>query len=636
MWDLYIPPLLEDQRPRWHIGRRLALIPSVTAQCNRTMILSALTAGTPSGATFHSFKTRHGSEMILVIENASKGYLADFLVNLNDERRILSWEKRLKVCIDVARALSYLHYEMEDQKMIINRDIRSDQIGLDENWGAKIYDFAGSIFLPLDLEEEALYLDRVVGSRDYLDPEYLVTGQLKRESDVYSFGVVLLEILCGRLTYDPIFHKESDNGLARMARRSFNTQELENMIDPKIKEEIGEDNFILSRGPNKKSLHTFIGIAYKCVAETQNERPTMKVVLNELEKALFFQNKGSPRISLEDIKLATQNFRDDNCIGEGRFKKVYRGHLQHGDGFITTVLKRMDTRLGQGKQQFLNEVQILMEYKHENIISLLGYCDEKDEKIIVYEYASKGSLNLYLNNACLTWKKRLSICIDVASALDFLHGGVGRHAKVIIHGDVKTSNILLNSDWKAKLDGFELALISPLNQKTNNVIDHVRRILGYLDPEDNKSNFITNESDTYSFGVVLFEILCGRSLLAICRHEGHLPDFIRNNFGEGKHDDFVFEQIKEEIVPQSLSIFKKIAYKCIHPEREKRPKMKEVLMQLKKSLDFQILVNRMKKCRHGWVETREREWVVAGEGGDCCGVLVEVVVMQDWRWWLRR
>ncbi|MFS7990583.1 putative protein kinase RLK-Pelle-LRR-I-1 family [Helianthus anomalus] len=291
---------------------------------------------------------------------------------------------------------------------------------------------------------------------------------------------------------------------------------------------------------------------------------------------------------LEDIKRATQNFNNDNCIGGGGFGRVYKGDLQDGDGFKTIVAKRLDTRFGQGEQQFLSELQILMDYKHQNVIGLLGYCDEIDEKVIIYEYASRGSLDRYLNDSSLTWVKRLNICIDVASALDFLHGGGGKQAKVI-HRDIKSANILLNHDWKAKLADFGLSLISPLTHQTDYVIDHACGTPGYLDPLYRKSGFLTIESDIYSFGVVLFEMLCGRSTFVIHKHEGHyLPDFIKNRFDEGKHDEVVFKQIREQMEPKSLTTFQKIAYQCLHHEREERPTTKEVLMELEKALAFQL------------------------------------------------
>ncbi|XP_035836107.1 uncharacterized protein LOC110891457 [Helianthus annuus] len=526
------------------------------------------------------------SEMILVIDNFSNGFLGEYLGNFKD-KRVLTWEKRLKICIDVAHALKYIHYEMENRKTIINRDICSYNIGLDENLEAKIVNFWWSVFLPPNQDDDSLFLDWI-GKYYYIDPEYKKTGKLKRESDVYGFGVVLFEILCGRLAHDHL--KESELGLAHVARRSFNTGSLEELIDPLIKEEIGENKFVLNRGPNKDSLHTFITIAHQCVAETQDQRPTMKVVVKELEKALFFQNnnKDNPKMSLEDIKRVTQNFHDDNLIGGGGFGKVYKGNLQDGDGIKTIVAKRLDTRFGQGEQQFFSELQILLDYKHENVIGLLGYCDEIDEKVLIYEYLSRGSLDKYLDDTSLTWVKRLNICIDVARALDFLHGGVGKQAKVI-HRDIKTENILLNNDWKAKLADFGLSLICSINQETDYIIDHACGTRGYVDPLYRQSGFLTIESDIYSFGVVLFEILCGRSTFAIHKHKGHyLPYFIKNNFEEGKHAEVVFEQIREQIVPQSLTTFQEIAYQCLHLEREKRPTTKKVLVELEKALEFQL------------------------------------------------
>ncbi|KAJ0691278.1 putative protein kinase RLK-Pelle-CrRLK1L-1 family [Helianthus annuus] len=234
------------------------------------------------------------SEMILVIDNFSNGFLGEYLGNFKD-KRVLTWEKRLKICIDVAHALKYIHYEMENRKTIINRDICSYNIGLDENLEAKIVNFWWSVFLPPNQDDDSLFLDWI-GKYYYIDPEYKKTGKLKRESDVYGFGVVLFEILCGRLAHDHL--KESELGLAHVARRSFNTGSLEELIDPLIKEEIGENKFVLNRGPNKDSLHTFITIAHQCVAETQDQRPTMKVVVKELEKALFFQVSHYSKFSL--------------------------------------------------------------------------------------------------------------------------------------------------------------------------------------------------------------------------------------------------------------------------------------------------------------------------------------------------
>ncbi|KAK1425995.1 hypothetical protein QVD17_14662 [Tagetes erecta] len=438
-----------------------------------------------------------------------------------------------------------------------------------------IFDFGNSVFLPQNQEDEYLNF-KFFGRPFYTDPEYAKTRKIKRALDVFSFAVVLFEILCGRLVNNLTHNMES-----------FYAGSPDDIMYSIIEEQTSENNF-LDGGANKDSLNTFLAIASQCIGETQDQRPTMKVVVKELEKALLFQNNNAtPRFSFEDICQATQNFHNNNFIGEGGFGRVYKGAIQEGDLSKTFVAKRLDTRLGQGEQQFLSELQILLEYKHENVIGLIGYCDEKDEKIIVYEYASRGSLDRHLSNPSLTWMKRLNICIDVASALYFLHGGVGKQAKVI-HRDIKTANILLNHDWKAKLADFGLSLISPLVQETDYVIDYACGTPGYLDPLYKISGFLTVESDIYSFGVVLFELLCGRTTFAIKKHDDHyLPEFIKNKFEEGKYDEVVFDQIREDIVSKSLTIFQEIAYQCLHLEREKRPTTKQVLMQLKKALKFQ-------------------------------------------------
>ncbi|XP_071717895.1 receptor-like protein kinase ANXUR2 [Rutidosis leptorrhynchoides] len=204
-----------------------------------------------------------------------------------------------------------------------------------------------------------------------------------------------------------------------------------------------------------------------------------------------------------------------------------------------------------------------------------------------FKFFSRGSLDRHLNNARLTWVRRLKICIDVAITLDFLHRGVGKQATVI-HRDIKTENILLTGEWNAKLDDFGLSLISAINKETGYVIDGACGTPGYVDPLYVQSSFLTKESDIYSFGVVLFEILSGRSTYLILEQEGvYLPVFVKDRFEKGIQDDVVFEEIKTQIKPGALSTFQTIAYRCLNVKREERPKAKEVLEQLNKALELQ-------------------------------------------------
>ncbi|MFS7915008.1 putative protein kinase RLK-Pelle-LRR-I-1 family [Helianthus anomalus] len=170
----------------------------------------------------------------------------------------------------------------------------------------------------------------------------------------------------------------------------------------------------------------------------------------------------------------------------------------------------------------------------------------------------------------------------------------------MIYWGVKSTNILLNHDWSAKLATFGHSLISPLTHEheTCDVTNHAFGTLGCMDPLSKRPGFMTMEFDIYSFGVVLLEILCGASTFLIDKHGGHYPsDFIKNKLEEGKYEEVVFEQIREQIDPKSVTAFQKIAYRCLHREREEPLSTKEVLMQLQKALAYQVThYNIMKQC----------------------------------------
>ncbi|KAL8246204.1 hypothetical protein R6Q59_007420 [Mikania micrantha] len=167
-------------------------------------------------------------------------------------------------------------------------------------------------------------------------------------------------------------------------------------------------------------------------------------------------------IQLEAIKLASNNFRDDNIIGVGGFGKVFKGFISNSKGQIMVALKRLDRRYGQGDPEFLKEIMMLSHYKHPNLISLLGFCNEDGEKILVYEHALHGSLDRHLSSTSLTWIKRLKICVEAARGISYLHDPNGTQQRVL-HRDIKSSNILLDENWNAKVSDFGLSKIGPAN-----------------------------------------------------------------------------------------------------------------------------------------------------------------------------
>lgn len=144
------------------------------------------------------------------------------------------------------------------------------------------------------------------------------------------------------------------------------------------------------------------------------------------------------KVQLEAIQSASNDFSDENCIGIGGFGKVFKGEVVHFKGKTMVALKRLDRSFGQGDSEFWKEIMMLSFYKHENVVSLLGYCDDNGEKIFLYEYASKRSLDCYLSNDDLTWVPRLKICVGAARGLAYLHTPAETQLR-ILHRDIKSS-----------------------------------------------------------------------------------------------------------------------------------------------------------------------------------------------------
>nr|XP_043638914.1 uncharacterized protein LOC122610010 isoform X3 [Erigeron canadensis] len=395
---------------------------------------------------------------------------------------------------------------------------------------------------------------------------------------------------------DQYLHTPYHELLAQLAKSHYDEENLDDIVDPALREQMDPESFKI-----------FSETAYNCLKEQRAQRPNIDQILRNLENALKHQmrrgnaghsvvqrstsshwkenNKDNLQMSFEEIKLATQDFHRENIIGGGGFGRVFKGEVTRGNQRTTVVAKRLDRSHGQGEHHFLTELEILFEYKHENIIGLEGYCNENAEKIIVYEHASNGSLDRYLNDVSLTWTKRLKICIDVARGLAFLHGGAPTK-EMVIHRDIKSANILLNADWKAKISDFGLSAITAINQE---VIDKLVGTVGYVDPVYETRGFFTEKSDIYSLGVVLFEILHGKLLVPKTKDydQQHVSTILKHIHEEGKLGLIVFEGIKEQVAPESLSTFQVIASQCLNIVRNKRPTAEEVLQQLNKALEFQ-------------------------------------------------
>ncbi|KAK9068368.1 hypothetical protein SSX86_012481 [Deinandra increscens subsp. villosa] len=320
------------------------------------------------------------------------------------------------------------------------------------------------------------------------------------------------------------------------------------------------------------------------------------------------------QIPLEDVVKGTNNFHHDNIIGQGDFGTAYKGRLLWSGRLMNIAARRFDCKHREGDLKFLREISLLSDLSHPNLISIIGFCDEKDEKIVITAYEANESIRQYLNSPNLTWTQLLRICVSAARALSYLHYEAGRDY-VIIHCNINTDTILLDEkNWEAKLSGFEHFIKQLECYKDEVCLYEYNGTMGCMDPSIEKTRGVTHKSDIYSFGVVLFEILCGRNKASVQsdatdrlagdpvykkESDRGLAVVARQSFCSGTLEEMIDPLIKEETSENnfvlnrgpnkdSLNTFIDIAIQCVAEAQDQRPSMKVVVKELEKALLFQI------------------------------------------------
>lgn len=331
----------------------------------------------------------------------------------------------------------------------------------------------------------------------------------------------------------------------------------------------------------------------------------------------ILQSTNVKSFSFSELKSATRSFRPDSVLGEGGFGSVFKGWIDEqtleatkpGVGMVVAV-KRLNQDGFQGHREWLAEVNYLGQLYHPNLVKLIGYCLEDEHRLLVYEFMPRGSLENHLFRRSsyfqpLSWNLRMKVALGAARGLAFLHSAETK----VIYRDFKTSNILLDSNYSAKLSDFGLAKDGPTGDKSH-VSTRVMGTYGYAAPEYLATGHLTAKSDVYSFGVVLLELLSGRRAVDKNRptSEHNLVEWARPYLTNKRK---IFRVLDSRLEGQySLEGAQKaasLAFQCLLTEGRLRPNMEEVV----------FVLEQLQETKDGVKKTQTEQKILAQSFG--CG-----------------
>ncbi|KAL4577082.1 hypothetical protein LXL04_013184 [Taraxacum kok-saghyz] len=293
--------------------------------------------------------------------------------------------------------------------------------------------------------------------------------------------------------------------------------------------------------------------------------------------------KKQREFTYQELVKATNNFKRDRYLGEGGFGEVYKGNLENSNQVV--AVKKLNKDGLQGNKEFQVEITMLSLMSHPNIVNLIGYCSESNQHLLVYEFMPLGSLEKHLhdprpNMKPLDWNTRMKIAVGTAKGLDYLHN----HCEPrIIYRDMKSANILLGEGYHPKISDLGLAKFGPLGDKSY-ISTRVMGTMGYCAPEYGYTGHLTIKSDTYSFGVVLLELITGRQALDDTKEGGqYLIEWAKPMLiDKRRYVKLADPSMKGEFMERWVRKAVEVALMCMDDDEEKRPDMSEVV----DALDF--------------------------------------------------
>ncbi|XP_059446406.1 L-type lectin-domain containing receptor kinase IX.1-like [Corylus avellana] len=313
----------------------------------------------------------------------------------------------------------------------------------------------------------------------------------------------------------------------------------------------------------------------------RNRRHTDSCIDEEFQKGI-----GPKRFSFNELARATNNFNDEEKLGQGGFGGVYRGFLKDSDSFV--AVKRLSKGSNQGIKEYATEVKIISQLRHRNLIQLIGWCHKREELLLVYDFMPNGSLDshLFVEESILRWEMRYKVAQGLASALLYLHN---EWEQCVLHRDIKSSNIMLDSNFNAKLGDFGLARL----------VDHVKGskttssvgTMGYMAPECVTTDKASKESDVYSFGIVALEIACGRKPIKFNAPKGQIVvlEWVWKLYGIGKVLEAADLKLGGDFDERQMERLMIVGLWCAQPDRKLRPSMRQTIHVLNFEAPLPIL-----------------------------------------------
>ncbi|KAL9163254.1 hypothetical protein ABFS82_06G028700 [Erythranthe guttata] len=305
---------------------------------------------------------------------------------------------------------------------------------------------------------------------------------------------------------------------------------------------------------------------------------------NNSSKNNVGQFDGAPEYvyKLREIEEATNGLAYDNIIGTGEYGVVFHGWLRDSNTTQVAVKKLFNNRGRGGRKAFAREVEALLSIRHRNLVKLLGYCAEGTNRVFVNEYVDNGNLDRWLHRCTgevkpLTWNVRMSIIIGIAKGLAYLHEDT---EPPLVHGNLKSSNVLLDQQWNPKISDFGITKF--LGHEWKNTSAPPKGMSGYIAPEYDSIRYLNEKSDIYSYGVLIMEIVSGKSAIesTVNEIEEYLVDWMKSNVADENFDLIIDPKLPELPSIKELKRVLLVALRCVDFEIEKRPKIGEILCML--------------------------------------------------------